>query len=131
LAYRAPAEPHFALVGWLDNITHLRRDVAGLLAAEDRERRVYGEKEEQPVANLSDLPSHAIVDRGRLVGLWKFDPAAGAIAWRTFTPQPAALKDAIAHTEAYIRDELGDMRGYSLDSPESRRPRIAALRRDA
>jgi hypothetical protein len=129
LAFRAPAEPRFALVGWLDNILHLRRDVAGLLAPEDRERRVLGEKgEEQPVANLSDLTSHAILDRGRLVGLWEFDPAENAIAWRTFTPQPAALKDAIARMEAYIRDDLGDLRGYSLDSPESRRPRIAALR---
>jgi winged helix DNA-binding protein len=135
LAFRAPTEPCFTLVGWLDNILHLRRDVAGLLAPEDRERRVFGEKgEEQPVANLSDLPSHAILDRGRLVGLWEFDPAANAIAWRTFTAQTAALedlKDAIARTEAYIRDDLGDFRGYSLDSPESRRPRIAALRRDA
>ncbi|HEV2238148.1 MAG TPA: crosslink repair DNA glycosylase YcaQ family protein [Ktedonobacterales bacterium] len=131
LAFRAPTEPFFALVGWLDNIAHLRRDVAGLLAPEDRERQVYAEKEEQPVANLSDLPSHAILDRGRLVGLWEYDPDAGAIAWRTFTPQPGALKEAIARTEAYIREDLGDMRGFSLDSPESRRPRIAALRRDA
>ena len=135
LAFRAPAEPQVALVGWLDNMLHLRRDVSCLLAAEDRERRVLGEKgEEQPVANLSDLPSHAILDRGRLVGLWEFDPVEGAIAWRTFTPQPASLKplkDAIARTEAYIREDLGDLRGYSLDSPESRRPRIAALRREA
>ncbi|HEY7984006.1 MAG TPA: crosslink repair DNA glycosylase YcaQ family protein [Ktedonobacterales bacterium] len=129
LAFRVPAEPCFALVGWLDNLMHLRRDVAGLLAPEDRERRVFADREEQPVANLSDLPSHAIVDRGRLVGLWEYDPTAGAIAWRTFTPQPAALQEAIARTEAFIREDLGDFRGFSLDSAESRRPRIAALRR--
>lgn len=127
-AFRAPAEPYFALVGWLDNVLHLRRDVAGLLAAEDRERRVFGERGAQLVGGLSELPSHPIVDRGRLVGLWEYDPDAARIAWMTFAPQPSALDAAIARTEAFIRDELGDMRGFSLDSPESRRPRIAALR---
>jgi hypothetical protein len=132
LAFRAPAEPHFALVGWLDNIMHLRRDVAGLLAPGDRNSSVFDEKGHPlAAAGLSDLPNHAIVDRGRLVGVWEFDPDAGVIAWRTFSPQPAALQDAIARTETFIRDDLGDLRGFSLDSPESRRPRIAALRAGA
>ncbi len=30
--------------------------------------------------------------------------------------------------EAFIRDELGDMRSFSLDSPASRKPRIEAIR---
>jgi hypothetical protein len=46
----------------------------------------------------------------------------------TFEPQPEALRAAVARTAAYIREELGDVRAFSLDSPESRRPRIAALR---
>jgi Winged helix DNA-binding domain len=128
LAFRPPAAPHFVLTSGLDNITHLRRDVLGLLAAGDRERQVFGEKGTQLVGGLSDLPSHPILDRGRLVGLWEYDPMNASIAWMTFEPQPAALREAVARTETYIREELGDVRAFSLDSPESRRPRIAALR---
>jgi len=31
--------------------------------------------------------------------------------------------------EAYVRDQLGDARSFSLDSSASRRPRIEAIRR--
>ena len=33
-----------------------------------------------------------------------------------------------ARTEAFVRDELGDARSFSLDSIKSRLPRLAALR---
>jgi hypothetical protein len=130
LAFRAPEEPHIVLTSGLDNITHLRRDVLGLLDSADRERHVFGERGEQLLAGLSDLPSHPILDRGRLIGLWEYDPEAQAIAWTTFGPlqYPETVATAVARTEAFVRDELGDMRAFSLDSPESRRPRIAALR---
>ena len=128
LAFRPPAAPCFILTSGLDNITHLRRDVSGLLSAADRERRVFGERGEQIVGGLSDLPSHPILDRGRLIGLWEYDPPAESIAWMTFEAQAEALRVAIARTETFVRDELGDVRAFSLDSPESRLARIAALR---
>ena len=78
--------------------------------------------------SLSDLPFHAIVDRGQLVGLWDYDPEASAIVWKTFGKATAALKQEVARVEAFIREELGDVRSFSLDSPESRTPRLAALR---
>jgi len=34
----------------------------------------------------------------------------------------------VQRTERFVRDQLGDARSFSLDSPESRAPRIAALR---
>jgi hypothetical protein len=128
LNFQPPAAPYFVLTSGLDNITHLRRDVPGLLSARDRERQVFGEHGMQLLSGLSDLPSHPILDRGRLVGLWEYDPDTESIAWMTFEPQPEALRAAVARTAAYIREELGDVRAFSLDSPESRRPRIAALR---
>jgi hypothetical protein len=33
-----------------------------------------------------------------------------------------------AETESFVRDQLGDARSFSLDSPKSRRPRIEAIR---
>jgi len=77
---------------------------------------------------VQDLSSHAILDRGRLIGLWEFDPGAGRIAWTAFVPPTPEMEAAVARTEAFVRDQLGDARSFSLDSPESRRPRIDSLR---
>jgi len=83
------------------------------------------------VGALSDLPSHAILDRGRLVGLWEYDPEARAIAWAAWVRTTPALRAAVEATEAWVRDDLGDARSFSLDSPKSRKPRIEALRKAA
>ena len=122
LSFRAPKEPRYALTSSLDGITLLRRDVAGLLEEKDR-------KFELLKGNLADLPSHAILDRGRIVGLWEYDPESQTIAWTSFVKADKALKDAVARMESYVRDQLGDARSFSLDSPKSRAPRIAALRK--
>jgi hypothetical protein len=59
------------------------------------------------------------VDSERLVW-WAFDSGAAT--------DPALLSE-VEQTEAYIRDQVGDARYVSLDSPKSRAPRIAALSR--
>jgi hypothetical protein len=129
-AYEAPDEPRYALVSSLDPISATRRDVLTLLDAKDRERNVLVESGERPLGGLSDLPSHAIVDRGRLVGLWEYDVDSRSIVWTTFGVKRAkALAAAVEETENYVRDQLGDARSFSLDSPKSRTPRIEALRR--
>lgn len=46
-----------------------------------------------------------------------------------FGKATAGIDQALKRTEAFIREQLGDARSFSLDSPESRAPRIAALRR--
>jgi hypothetical protein len=38
------------------------------------------------------------------------------------------LKAAFEETETFVPDQLGDAKSFSLDSPESRAPRIQALR---
>jgi hypothetical protein len=128
-AFRAPAEPRYALVGSLDALFLLRRDVRSLLDPADVARyEATAPDHARAGASLSDLSSHAIVDRGRLVGLWEFDPEAGEIAWTSFVPRDEALRAAVAETERAVRDQLGDARTFSLDSPKSRAPRLAALR---
>lgn len=44
-----------------------------------------------------------------------------------FDAPTAAVSQRIAEVEAWIRDELGDFRSFSLDSPASRQVRIDAL----
>jgi len=129
--FRVAREPQFALVSSLDAITHLRRNVADLIDGRDSTREAFGEKGATYLGGLSDLPNHAIFDRGRLIGLWEYDPGASSIAWCTFGVRDKRLEAAVSETEAFVRDELGDARSFSLDSPESRASRIAAIRRAA
>ena len=113
-----PAEPVVSLVASIDSLVLLRRDHQSLLEADV-----------PALASAADLPSHAIVDRGEIVGLWEFDPADERIVWSVFAPgRSAAVEEAVERTEAYVRADLGDVRSFSLDSPKSRLPRIAAIR---
>ena len=129
-AFESTDKPQYALVSSLDAISAARRDVQSLLDAKDRARTVLGDSGEKPMGGLSDLPSHAILDRGRLIGLWEYDVESESIAWATFgVKKTAALEAAVEETSSYVREQLGDARSFSLDSPKSRTPRIESLRR--
>jgi len=123
--FHIPKNPHYVLTGILDNISHLRRATQSLIAPEDAGRDLVRD------GGLSDFPHHAILDRGRLIGLWHFDPESNAIAWNSFVKKDRALEEAVARTEAFVREDLGDARTFSLDSPKSRIPALTALRKAA
>jgi hypothetical protein len=74
-----------------------------------------------------DLPDHPILDRGRIIGQWQYDPRKARIAHWVFDGPTAAVERRIAEVEAWIREDLGDFRSFSLDSPASRQERIEAL----
>ena len=125
--YATPRKPSYALVASIDALILLRRDVAAMIDEADAARTLPGER--QRIGGIADLPDHAIVDRGRLVGLWQYDVEAGEIAWWLFRGKPdSALREAIERTQAFVQKDLGDARSFSLDSPKSRAPRLAALR---
>jgi hypothetical protein len=128
-SFTAPKAPQYALVGGLDNIAHLRRELASLLDAADAKRMLPGDKGAQRGGTLLDLPYHGIFDRGRLIGFWEYDVAAEKLVWATMGKAAPALQPVVARMEAFVRDQLGDARSFSLDSPESRGPRLAALRK--
>ncbi len=128
-AFKTPVTPQYALVSSLDTITAARRNVIDLLDPKHAERNVVADASVNMIGRLSDLPNHAILDRGRLIGIWEFDAEAQQLVYALFSGKPdASLRAAIARTEAFVRDELGDARSFSLDSPKSRAPRLAALR---
>lgn len=127
--FRAPKDPQYSLVSGLDAMFLLRCDVPSLLAQKDLKRKVFSEKGLAEAGALTVLPSHAILDRGRLVGLWEYDPATESIVWSSFVPKDKKLEAAVKKTEDYVRTQLGDARSFSLDSPKSRVPRIEALRK--
>ena len=127
-AFQIPTKAHYTLTSSLDGLGLLRRDSRSLVDPSDYDRTVVGEKDMRTAGGLMDLPSHAIFDRGRLIGLWEYDTASSSIAWMSFIPADKALKQAVSETEAFVRDELGDARSFSLDSPKSRAPKIERIR---
>jgi hypothetical protein len=130
-AFKTPKEPHYVLVASLDSVALLRRDLKAMIDPKDMERQVFVDKDTKPLGALADLPSHAILDRGRVIGLWEYDTSTNSIAWMAFVKKDHALQQAVARTEQYVREQLGDARSFSLDSPKSRAPRVEALRRSA
>lgn len=127
-AFKPSRDPQVALVSGIDGLALFRRDLKSLLDKKDLGRKVLADKTSAQIGGLLDLPSHAIFDRGRLVGLWEYDPDEGTMAYSAWIIDKAVTA-AVARTETYIREQLGDARSFSLDSPKSRAPRIAALRR--
>lgn len=128
LSHRPPADPQYALVSGLDAIALLRRELAPLIDPTDANRHVFSDGAEKTITGLADLPQHAILDRGRLIGLWEYDAEANELVWASFAPADEALRAEVAKTEAYVREQLGDARSFSLDSPASRRKSLDSLR---
>ncbi len=128
-SFKVPRQAHYTLVSSIDGISLLRRDLKGIVEPQDMKMMVTAEA--RAGSGLMDLPSHAIMDRGRVVGIWEYDTETESIAWLPFIAKNKDLEKAVARTEEYIRTQLGDARGFSLDSPKSRSPRIAKLRKAA
>ena len=127
-AYVVPKKAQLALLSSLDGLFLLRRDAERFLEPADARKKFFSTGRKAG-GGLMDLPSHAIVDRGRVVGLWEYDQQSQSIAWTAFVSVDKTLREAVARTEGYVREQLGDARSFSLDSPKSRAPRIQALSR--
>ncbi len=127
--FKVPKNPSYALVGSIDALLLHRRNIADHLETVDAKRKVFGEKGLIEAGHLMELPSHAIIDRGRVIGLWEFDTETNSVVWCSFTKPDAALKKKVKQMEEFIIDELSDARSFSLDSPKSRKPKIEAIRK--
>ena len=120
--FQEPDEEQIQLLAGTDSLALLRRNAAELLAEEDRHANTPGS-----LALQADLPDHPILDRGRIIGLWQYDPGKERIVpWVFQAPTPAVTR-RIAEVEDWIREDLGDFRAFSLDSPATRQKRIDNL----
>ena len=120
-----PADEDVQLLAGSDSLVLLRRNSSDAFDAAGR-AAVTGMGGSALAADLSD---HPIVDRGRIIGLWQYDPENERIAWWTFEPASEKVLKRIAEVQAWIGEDLGDFRSFSLDSPKSRLKNIAALDR--
>jgi len=127
-AFEVPDQPCYRLVASIDSILLHRRDARSLVDAADAHHEMRGERSLLQVGGVEDVVHHAILDRGRLIGFWEFDPEQGQLVWTSFAQATKSLRDEVAKVEAFARDQLGDVRSFSLDSPASRKPKIDFLR---
>jgi hypothetical protein len=130
-AFKSPKDPCYALVSALDSTFLLHNDLKSVIDERDWRRDLLMTKQSSSGGMLKGLPSNAILDRGRVIGLWEYDSVMQSIAWTSFIDPDKALRKAVARTEDFVRNELGDVRSFSLDSPKSRTPRVEALRKAA
>jgi hypothetical protein len=121
--FDVPAEEQIQLLAGTDSLVIQRRNAADLFADDDGDATLLG----ATLAEQADLPDHPILDRGRIIGLWQYDPVGQRIAHWLFGGSSPRIEQRIAEVEAWIRDDLGDFRSFSLDSPASRQERIDAL----
>ena len=128
-AYEPPSKPHYNLISGLDPINANRREIQTMIDEKDRTRSVVVDSKPDKLGGLVDLPSHAILDRGQIIGLWEFDVDSSSIVWATFNgKKDKALEAAVEETQRYVHDQLGDARSFSLDSPKSRALRVRSLK---
>ena len=129
-SFKTPKQAHYEVISLLDGLTLLRVDIKTLIDPTDLAHKLFSEEAYKTMpARLDYLTSHAIVDRGRIVGLWEYDPDSKSIVWTAFIQKNKDLLRAVEEAGTYIREQIDDVRSNSLDSPKSRAPRCAALRK--
>ncbi|MCX4686528.1 winged helix DNA-binding domain-containing protein [Kitasatospora purpeofusca] len=126
--FTVPSDPHYTLLAGIDGIHLLHRELARLVDPADAARPLPAGRAGRSFGSEADPQTHIVLDRGRIVGFWEYDTERAEIVHLSFVPSNAELRSAVARTEEFVRTELGDARGFSLDSPRSRVPKIAALR---
>jgi hypothetical protein len=127
--FEIPREADVYFLSSVDTLLLLRRDLPSVLAEADRRHLPLETKLLTEGRGLTDLDAHVIIQAGRVVGVWDYDFDAAeviAAAWGSVDrDRLRSMADALAE---WIRAELGDFRSVSLDSPASRRPKLAAMR---
>jgi len=84
-SYKPPKDPSYQFLTGLDSLFLLRSDITSLVDATDLLNPLLSLKS----GRLTGLSSPAIVDRGRIIGLWEYDPASESIAYGVFVQKNA------------------------------------------
>lgn len=127
-----PALARVALVPFRDNHIAFRRDLAPLVDPTFFGRTAAaGAPAADLLGDTGALHHHVVLAGGRIAGVWEYDPAAGRIVWGARAKLSAAERKAIAveveATGTFVREDLGGVRFYALDSEKNRAKRLAAV----
>src|SRR5262249_18381888 len=91
----------------------------------------WGSSKTTTIGEAKHITSRTIVTGEGIVGLWEFDPDTGKIVAAPFEKLPAAQAKELAaladDTAAFLRDEIGHAKIFSLDNEDEIRTRAKAL----
>lgn len=120
-----PSEPIYRFVGAIDPLFNLRRNIGAFVEDEElRWLQCHDVRLDGPLG----LAFQAIVDRGRIIGLWDYDPEERELLYMTWVSPTKDLEVLAEKLECEIRDEIHDARTHSLDSLKNRQNRFEFLR---
>ena len=123
-----PEPTGLKLLPFRDNYLYFRRNLAVFLEPKHQSLKLLDLKNKlTPLNTQQTLHHHAIVFDGRLIGAWEYDPERENIAW-TVWEEARGVERAVEEMAVFIRQELGDLKFYALDTGKGRRLRIESLR---
>ncbi len=128
LASRAEENPSAAItraVGHIDNLFHLRRTLTEHLSPTAAMHPAWSAL---PPGMLGNLPGQGWVREGMLIGVWDFDVERGEVVSLFFEGAPADFEAERDRLQAFVKDQLGEVRCHSLDGLKNQQKRIAAMR---
>jgi hypothetical protein len=129
-----PAPDTLTLLPFEDNYT-VWHGPAPLAAPElhGLQVKVWGNIKGSTMGDARHMWMRSILVGDQIGGMWEFDPSTGEVVTFTFEGLPAARRkalDALADsTAAFIKDELGHARSYSLDTMEAVQERADQVKR--
>ena len=132
----ASLEPGWRLLPYQDTLLSMHGGPAPFVAPEhhDLKVKVWGGRG-GPVAlrDANHLGHRPLMYGDALVGFWEWDPDSERVVVGTLDAPPRgtkkALADEAAAVSAFIRDELGHGRAFSLDTDDGLRERAAWVRK--
>jgi hypothetical protein len=126
-----PRVTRLLLLPFRDNLFAFRRGI-GVFVDDPGIALLDWGKGTTTAGKAASLHQHAIVDGGRLIGVWDWDRKVQKIAWAMFAKRSAtelrALEAVIEQTQDLVRRDLADVRFYSLDNEGNRKRRLSFIR---
>jgi hypothetical protein len=133
-----PEDTSFAFLSVGDNLAVVYGGPAVFVDPRHHDRPVdsWGSGERVvPLGEARYLGHRMLLLGNRIVGFWEYDPVAAEIMCRTLDPLPpevsGRLIDESESLTAFLRDDVGHGRSFSLDTDEALHLRAQALRAEA
>jgi hypothetical protein len=133
---KEPQEPSKAirLLAFEDNFLVLHGGLRTMTDAKHHSRTLtpWGPSKATTIGEAKHITSRAIVTGAGLVGLWEYDPDAAKVVTVTFDALGAAQKKELAalgeETAAFLKNDIGHAKSFSLDTDDDVRGRAKALK---
>lgn len=130
----APPERGFSFLSFEDNLLTVYGG-PGVFAGEAHHGhpvKAWGSSKPATLGEARHVAERPLFWGHRLVGFWEYDPDAAEVVAGTLEKLPGAARKGLAEERegltAFIRDELGHARSFSLDTDEKVRARAFAVR---